>query len=86
MFDERRGAARLHVQKEQFPFEKVAAVVVARADCKERERGVESHRVHGIPRMEKGSAGQIFGAVDTNWRSTAELVHARHCHVSARHC
>jgi hypothetical protein len=79
MLDERRGATRLQVQKEQLSFEKIPAVVVARADCKEREPGVESHGVHGIARTEKRSAGQIIGAVDTNRRSTTELVHARHC-------
>ncbi|MFD9051899.1 hypothetical protein [Streptomyces zaomyceticus] len=35
--------------------------------------------------MEKGSADQITGAVDTNGRSDAELVHSRDRHVSSRH-
>ncbi|MFD7962935.1 hypothetical protein ACFV5J_19215 [Streptomyces zaomyceticus] len=35
--------------------------------------------------MEKGSADQITGAVDTHRRRTTELVHARHCHVRSCH-
>ncbi|MBB4790503.1 hypothetical protein [Streptomyces nodosus] len=47
---------------------------------------MESHRVYGIASMEKGSAGQIIGAVDTDRRSTAELVQARHRYMRACHC
>ncbi|WP_329537728.1 hypothetical protein OG568_56375 (plasmid) [Streptomyces sp. NBC_01450] len=44
---------------------------------------MEGHRVHWVARTEKGTAGQVIGAVDTNRRSTAELVHARHCQQAA---
>lgn len=39
--------------------------------------------MHRIVRTEKGAAGQIIGAADTNWRSAAELVRARHCQQAA---
>nr|WP_168506073.1 hypothetical protein [Streptomyces sp. S1D4-11]QIY94022.1 hypothetical protein HEP87_08105 [Streptomyces sp. S1D4-11] len=47
---------------------------------------MEGHCVYGVARTEKGSAGQIIGAVDTNRRSAAELVHARHRRVCTRYC
>ncbi len=83
MLDERGERARPQVQQEQLPLEEVAAVVAARADDEEGKRGVEGHRMHGVARTMKGSAGQIVGAVDADRRGAAGLVRACHRQQSA---
>ncbi|MFF5667899.1 hypothetical protein ACFY7F_34495 [Streptomyces griseofuscus] len=86
MLDERCALACYQVQKEQFPFEEVTAVVVACTDGKQGEPGMESHGMYGIPRTEKGPASQILGVVDTARCNAAEVGDARHRHVCACHC
>lgn len=58
------------------PSEVAAAVIAARVGDEEGQRGMEGHCEYGVAPTEKGSAGQIIGAVDTNRRSAAQLARA----------